>query len=185
MFKNFICRYIDWSELKKIPGNKLVATSYIWIVIVPIAAKITSKIEDVISFEVGNIDHQLVLELPFSWQLFFWSALFFTVGNALFLLLCPFIVKRYENFEDFKLRGGKFSGVRHNLKSKDVNILLKIRDNEFTNPEESFWIAYNADKITNIYSRLVIFSTYFIGFLLFSFVAASNILWVIVNGHAF
>jgi len=176
---------LDWSKLKKVPKNKLVSTSYIWIVIVPIVAKVFSKIESIVYLKIGDVRYELILELPFSWQMFFWSALLFTVGNVLFSWLCPFIVKNYDNFDHFQLNGGTESIIRNNLSAKSLNAGLIINNKRNEGIEKYFWAAYESEKTEYEKYRSIISMFYLTGFSLFLCVSMSNIVWVIRNGYAF
>src|SRR5687768_16444275 len=98
--------YISWKWLKIIPSNKIVSSSYIWLVIVPVIAKFLSYLESPLPFELGGQVIQLDTELPFSWKVFFLSAMFFTFGNIIFFFACPALVKRYRNFDDYALNHG-------------------------------------------------------------------------------
>jgi hypothetical protein len=48
---------------------------------------------------------KLDLELPFSWQMFFLGAFFASIGNSIYAVKCPSIIKIFENYSDFKNSG--------------------------------------------------------------------------------
>jgi hypothetical protein len=92
----------EWSVLKSLGTSRTVRTSFIWIAIVPIAAKLLSKVQDVLPINIGPATIEFTAALPFSWQLFYFSALFFGVGTACFAIRCPPLIKDYESFRDFE-----------------------------------------------------------------------------------
>jgi len=98
-------RVPDWKIIKNFADIKLVKLSYIWIIIVPILAKLLMKIGDVLPIEIGNITFNINLSLPFSWQMFFFAALSFSLAQLIFNLVCPEIVKDFKNQREFQNDG--------------------------------------------------------------------------------
>jgi hypothetical protein len=47
----------------------------------------------------------LPTELPFTWQIFYFSAIFVAIGSTLYSLLCPPIVRDFRDYDEFKSRG--------------------------------------------------------------------------------
>ena len=94
-----------WSTIRTFGGSRLLRSSYAWIVIVPIAARLLSRMESAFDLNIGNRPIQLELSLPFSWELFFYGALFTSFGNALYSLACPWIVKRFPTYGAFSGEG--------------------------------------------------------------------------------
>jgi hypothetical protein len=79
---------------------------------VPIAAKLLLQLKQPFVFTLLGKEHTLYLHLPFSWYLFYFSAVAFAVATALFGLFCPKIIKKYSSFGDFY---GESSGARELL----------------------------------------------------------------------
>lgn len=63
-----------------------------WFAIVPIAAKILSKLPKEIKFTSKYI---LTIELPFKWECLWLSSFFFMIAYFLYLIFCPAFVKKY------------------------------------------------------------------------------------------
>lgn len=74
-FFSFLLQYYNWSTLKAIQNNKIVKSTYIWLFIVPLLAKILSKIDANLYLDIAGKVYEIDLALPFSWKLFFLSAL--------------------------------------------------------------------------------------------------------------
>jgi hypothetical protein len=74
-------------------------------VFVPIAAKALSKLDEVEQLNFfGNVI-PVNLQLPFSWEVFYFSSVFFAMGGALFNWWCPAIIKKYANYHEFSSSG--------------------------------------------------------------------------------
>ena len=95
-FFNFKSNLI-WSSLKHLNNNRLITTSYYWMIITPITAKLLDNVEE--SVKIGELS--ITLSLPFSWTLFFFSATCFSFANLIFFWKCPEIIKKFENCKDY------------------------------------------------------------------------------------
>ena len=96
---------LKWSSQRSIANSKIVKSSAVWLVLVPLVAKILSSLDNVIELTIFNGVFKFSTALPFSWQLLFFSASFFTVAGLIYSLFCPDIVKLYENFTQFDSDG--------------------------------------------------------------------------------
>jgi hypothetical protein len=74
--------------------------------IVPPAAKIVHALKLRITAPEWAQAAAASIELPFSWTCLFWAATSFTVGNLVYQIFCPRIVKEHTDFGDFQ-RSGK------------------------------------------------------------------------------
>jgi hypothetical protein len=94
-----------WSFVQKLSRNKLLASSYIWLVIVPIFAKLLAQVESPI--ELTNIVAGLVIDftLPFSWKAFYCAALLFSISGLVYSLCCPKLIQSVQSYGDFKQQG--------------------------------------------------------------------------------
>jgi hypothetical protein len=94
-----------WSVVQKLSRNKLLASSYVWLIIVPIFAKLLAQVESPI--ELTNIAAGLVIDLtlPFSWKVFYCAAVLFSVGGLVYSLSCPKLIQTVQSYGDFKQQG--------------------------------------------------------------------------------
>jgi hypothetical protein len=112
-FKYYKDLYIDvfkeaipkWSSLKGLENNKLVKSSFIWFMLVPVFSKLLGKLNETIIVTYNNHDYTLNFSLPFSWQIFFFAACFFTAGSVAVKLFCPNIIKEHTSFINFQESG--------------------------------------------------------------------------------
>lgn len=75
----------------------------IWMLITPVFAKALSSTNSVtVSFL--QTDNDISLSLPFSWQVFFFCALSFTIANLIYFYKCPLLIKKYGYYSDFESR---------------------------------------------------------------------------------
>ncbi|MFD0862517.1 hypothetical protein ACFQ1M_09890 [Sungkyunkwania multivorans] len=96
---------LPWSTLAFLGKNKIINRTYIYLFLVPAIAKFLSQIESPLKIALNDYLFVLVIELPFSWKLFFLCALLFTAGSILFNLFCPQIIKENVSFSDFRDSG--------------------------------------------------------------------------------
>ena len=98
-------KYIPtWQALESIGNNKLVKSSYIWIIIIPMVAKLLENIPE--NLEVPFYKNIIItLTLPFSWQLLYFSALSFAISTAIFYIFCPPLISKFPDIQEYKKRG--------------------------------------------------------------------------------
>ena len=95
----------NWNTIKKYGDNKAVKNAYIWLIIVPIAAKSLNEIPDKITIPFVKHDILLLTTLPFSWFILYFSALAFFIGYLLYIFFCPKIIKDFSDYGEFELQG--------------------------------------------------------------------------------
>ncbi len=174
-------RYIlDWKKISKISKMKFVKTILIWVVIVPIVAKILSSIKE----------HQFVhfdFVLPFSWVLFYFSALSFLVGNILYNIFVPPIINENRSFSHFLEQGrGKRELISY-LESEQLDDsgayseLYCDKALGVDSKNDYFWDIWELSINNKIKIRLFISIFYSIGILLILIVFLQNMLFVLDN----
>lgn len=86
-------------------SHKAVTSMYIWLGVVPFLANALAKVSDEADLTVFGHRFHLVLKLPFSWECFFFSALFFSLGTALYVVFCPRVIKEFDDFGQYYRSG--------------------------------------------------------------------------------
>ena len=94
-----------WSGLQKLAESKVLRSSYYWLIGVPLAAKALSHMEDPLRLRVFGNTFQLSLDLPFSWQLFYYAALSIAIAGIWFNMKCPRIIRHYNSYDEFRTDG--------------------------------------------------------------------------------
>ena len=178
-------RNTKWTRLRKIQGNKIVKSSYIWLVIVPTYSKLAISLHNNL-----NID----ISLPFSWQLFFFAALVFVIANIVYLYYCPPIIKEFFGWDDFLRSGRDVDYLLENYPECDEEIGEErafIQHLRYTNArtptsEESlrdmrryFLTCYDNANTLKEKARKLCAGIYLFAFFLFFCVIVSNIYWVV------
>ena len=91
---------LKWSDLNTLGQNRFSRTSYVWIIVVPLIVKISRFLE-----RENGIIFDIDSDLPFSWYLFFYGALFFALASTVYYLFCPEIIRKFKNFGEFNSSG--------------------------------------------------------------------------------
>ncbi len=178
-------------------NNKIVKSTYIWLAVVPIFAKFSSKLEDVISINYQGKEYLIDITLPFSWQLFFFSSLCFVIGNVLYTWFSPDIIKNYIDFNDFTSSGRGFKhlieqSIKEVRNSEDIGFKIQTTDKMtliaekklYTDEDiewkakELFWEIYDKNNESHPWARAICGAFYLIGMILFTLVIMDNIYWV-------
>ena len=105
MFEKLLQYVPHWVQLKVLGNNKFIRSSYFWLFFVPTAAKVMNKINSTADIKLFGAVFTINISLPFSWQLFYLSSIFFALGSAVFQIHCPASLKKYSSFNDWKEHG--------------------------------------------------------------------------------
>lgn len=92
---------IGWEFISNYAQNRFVKTSYVYLIVVPLIAKLLSNLENPLRIILSGIEYKFDLTLPFSWVLFYFAALCFTIGYIIFSVIAPPIVKENKDLSSF------------------------------------------------------------------------------------
>ena len=81
----------NWNFISKYGKNRFVQRTYIFLFAVPFLITTLQKFDLV----------KVIDSIPFSWHMFFYSSVFFTVGNILYHFFAPSIIKENKSFKQF------------------------------------------------------------------------------------
>lgn len=147
-------RYL-WSELGKKQHLKSVRSMYIWLLIVPIIAKSFSQIESVADITVYGHQFTIHLGLPFSWKIFYFSALAFVIANLIYGWKCYPIIQENSNYADFLNAMKSFRHIQeyalpiaHRLEVKRAPVGQKLSSLPASNPMRKHIFHYDQEKQT-------------------------------------
>lgn len=87
---------MNWETLSGFGKNKVVKSSLVWVVITPIIAKVIFFI---------NEEYCINIIMPFSWELFYYSAILFMIANFTYQYYCPRIIYENSSYSEFKNKG--------------------------------------------------------------------------------
>ena len=71
---------------------------YIWIFIVPIAARLLERAEDAATVKIFNCTFVVQLTLPLSWATFYFTVIDFALANLIFQTRGPATVKDHDDY---------------------------------------------------------------------------------------
>lgn len=95
---------LNWTQLNALSASKAIRSSYFWFFFVPIVAKLLGT-ANVISFKIYEQQFTVDLSLPFTWEVFFYSAVFMAIANLIHKLCCPEFIKTYPTCTVFIEQG--------------------------------------------------------------------------------
>ncbi len=181
-----------WDGLNRFGKNRALQSSYVWLLIVPIAAKALSAIEDPLVLEGISHGLKITLALPFSWKLFYFSAIAVSGASAIYALACPELISRFNTFAQYRAEGrGReyleaYVKKLHNeaktfeqgyASAGDFDLAAQAQeDRDF---QALFWKIYAQENNTSPVLRAVCFFLYAFGLLLILVVLLQNLLFVI------
>ena len=190
-----IMELFTWDKLKKINSSKIINSMYIWIFIVPIILKVFELInKNIYNFEIFNEVITLNLELPFSLTVFYFSAIFFALGNLLIKSSCPLIIFENNSYADFKNEGkaqpyiGTYEYDAMNNEEESTEMYKELnRYQDGSNASEIFeqiiqkyfWIIYDKAKDRKPIRRFFTGLFYILGYLLMLIVLLQNFYYII------
>jgi hypothetical protein len=199
---------LKWCDLKKIGDTKFVNSMYMWIFVVPLLVKAFEYVEDEkLIFQIFQQQLPISTSLPFSWSMFYFSALFLALGNLIYLFKCPKIIKEHPTYQSYINEGKKLkqlgpycddilfnwgvlaAKVEHEKERirlnkthpGTMNGLVKYEaDIDVEDPIHYFWPIHEFGDVKFLVYRRICAAFFIVGFTLFAFVALQN-LWAVVS----
>jgi len=90
----------------------------------------------------NNFDMGYVIEaIPFSWHVLFYSAVFFTLGNIIYQVFAPSIIKENNSFADFKFAVKNFSHISKYI--SELNLPVDEYINKYKEYKKQNGIQYD------------------------------------------
>ncbi len=186
---------VEWSFLLGLGESKLVASMYIWLLVVPVASKLLINIGDNADIIVFSHEFNVNLNLPFSWKVFYLAAVFFTFATLLFKFRCPKLIRDHKNFDSFSAEkrpewhlmfytediGLNFSEYKEKHKENRELYALIEPGTDTTGPitSDMFWELHrhsNHERAISYYSCLIL---YLAGLFCIAWVFIENLSWVL------
>jgi hypothetical protein len=95
-----------WSDLHAFGKSRLLRTTYFWIAVIPVTAKLLHAVEETLSFTVFNTQITLTLALPFPWTMFFYGSVLAALASTIYMWRCPRFLQLYPSYAEFAATGG-------------------------------------------------------------------------------
>lgn len=93
---------LGWVHLRLWGRTRFCRFAYIWLVVVPIAAKLLLPVAGTHEFHFLGKARTIEIGLPFSWLGFYMAAVAFTIAQGLYSWKCPPIVKSFVDFAAYR-----------------------------------------------------------------------------------
>jgi len=84
-------------------------------------AKFLENVESPVKIDFFGYKAELTFELPFSWKMFFFGALAFTLASILFKVFAPTIIKENKSFADFLQAKKSFAHLFRYMSNLGIN----------------------------------------------------------------
>ncbi|MCF7699978.1 hypothetical protein [Loktanella sp. M215] len=108
----------DWEALKSILDNKIVASTNIWVFVLPAIMVLTEKFP--VSLQIFPFGAQAPLELslkiPYNWFLLYFAAMAFFCARLIYVIRCPNFLRQYRSAADAVNNGVTAEILRERVK---------------------------------------------------------------------
>jgi hypothetical protein len=174
---------VVWTQIRNLHNLRVVQQMYLWLILVPVIASTLSKVPNEVTFEVFGQPITFALLLPFSWKLFYFSAICFVASNLIYQAFCPRMIKNHPSYASFVAEGKGQSHLDwYNAMIGDpVRIpwqTLEITQ-EDSAVQEVFWKVHAFSNITYLPFRILAALLLAAGMAMVSFVVVQGF-WSVV-----
>ncbi len=194
-----------WSSLSQMGQNRLLRSSYFWLFAVPLTALLLSKTGPELQIPVWKSTLTLPLALPFSWRMFYFSAVAFAVASFLYSARAPRLIRKHDNYAAFQAAGGgpleilstlfalygSDSEAHMNTRNRFKDLFLedlspyyltwdgmtKMSFKKDSMPDAFHWL-YSKHDVTRPLARFLCYASYVVGFIFIFLVIWQNFLYV-------
>ena len=174
----------SWSSLAKVQNTNTVKSMYIWLIVVPIIAKALLQVEEAANVTVFDYSFTIELCLPFSWKVFYFAALCFSISNFIYFVRCYSIIKDHHSFSHFHEEGKGDHQLYDYAKELERKITInnplieKLGLGNLSSQEE-FWLVFETANMGRVSERKVCAFLCMVGFLLIGIMLFQNLFTVI------
>ena len=169
-----------WDELKGLRRATFFKFSAAIFIVHPILVKTGMLANSILSFPVFLTGGQpLIVSVPFSISVLYAGALFVFFGNIMFLIFCPPVVKKFDNYTDYATTGMTTEYLkklcRTSAEDSEVKAGFALGSGGEENARKIFTRCYMIEREANKIIRYFVLAMFYVGFALAFFVAAQNI----------
>lgn len=134
-----------WSSLGRLGESAILKSSYVWFFVVPIMARFLMYVGPEVQFDLWGETRTFTLSLPFTWTVFFYSAVAFSVAGFVYSVFCPEIIREHRYFSDLGVKGrGEQYIIRvlRNLARRRMDFRPLPRGHVFLESIKTFLVRY-------------------------------------------
>ena len=179
-----------WEALNRLGKSRVLQTSYVWLLVVPTAARVVSAIDSPIALTGIGEGLRFNLELPFSWKLFYFTAIAISIAGIIYTVVCPPLIRNFSTFQDFESEGRgldylKSYATRHKIIEFTGNAHRAIHDPNIMNDAakewrgDVFWQIYEVENVKHPMWRFACVAFYAIGLTMSAVVLVQNFIYVV------
>lgn len=181
-----------WDDLNRVGKSRLLQSSYVWLLLVPMAAKALSAIENPLILKGISDGLRIHVALPFSWHVFYFSAVSVSIAGVIYTLFCPKLIRSFSNYAEYRSEGrGQEYLLRYaqtemhqgdTLKAGWDNAVLteEVKDTKSEIEYATlFWKIHLEENKKSPFWRLACFSLYAVGLILVLIVLTQNFIFVV------
>lgn len=146
----------QWSALRRLGESAVVRSSRVWLLLVPIAAKMLQPVQGIHTVDILGSSFSVNLKLPFSWQMLFAASLCFACGTFIYDKYCPKLIRLYRTYSDFvESKSGRVELANSLMVLMDYNAIINrgwgenadsIQNYEIGTYRALAFLAYKADE---------------------------------------
>lgn len=136
-------RLTGWDRLSLIGNSRLVKTSYLWLILVPIVARMFEGLPDPLVIYIQSKEIPIPTTLPFRWQLFYYMSFCFALGQIIYAIYCPPLVANFRTYGDYLQSHAGYSGIDLLLREM-ISDIEKVsrpkKSSDYNGSDEFSWI---------------------------------------------
>lgn len=132
-----------WDTLKGFGSAQALKSSYVFLFVVPVVARALSRIPPHVTVPLWGKTFEIPTALPFSWVLLFACACLASIGNIMYVVACPRLVREFADFPSFT--GAARSGVY---------LLGSVRELALVSPKAS--LLQQLESVRDLYNDIPI-----------------------------
>lgn len=129
-----ILRLLDfkWLDISVLGRSYIVKSFSVWFLVVPFIIKILDQIPESVSILMWEKEFTFSLNTPFPNQIyiFYFASVLFAMGNVIYSLRCPLVIKSYRGFSEYKEMDGSSASLLYALEVFCDSKELGERDRE-------------------------------------------------------
>lgn len=101
-------KYSSWDWISTIGNVKLIRSSGLALVVIPLFVKIFQGVSG--EYKIEGIEPTLTinLELPFNWIALYFAAISMTIADLIYICQCPLIIKEFKDYGQFRSKAINF-----------------------------------------------------------------------------
>lgn len=172
---------VVWTQIRRLHEFRLVRQMYVWLLLVPVLARALAHLPEDGTFSIFGQEVVFSLTLPFSWRVFYFSAVCFVISNIVYQFFCPRLIKDHPSYASFEKEG---KGLSHlGWYNRAVGCPLdgiSVAHGPDRSPllQEPFWEIHTPSNLKHRWARVTAGVLFAVGLVLIAIVAGQG-MWAV------